>query len=144
MGNEGPYRADESERRIYSSPDIFDALKIVSARVSGPLRLIDYQEHRDEHHPSAWTIVSRVGWSTACDRAGVESPRSRSDKEFTETDCVQAVSTALVERGTLISSSEYEQWSRGREDVPSLRTVKKRTGGWSTALEVAQELTEID
>jgi hypothetical protein len=93
----------------------------------------DYMDERDETHPSGPLIISRMRWSEACERAGVETNGPRDEYDFTREDCVAAVARAISERGQRISSSEYEAWSEGQLTVPSLTTVKNRTGGWQAA-----------
>lgn len=130
MADEDPPARERSSS--YTVSDITDALQTVAQRVDGPVRYHDYMNERDDRHPSGPLIISRMRWSEACERAGVETNGPRDEFDFTREDCVAAVARAIRERGQRISSSEYEAWSEGQTTVPSLTTVKNRTDGWQT------------
>jgi hypothetical protein len=125
--------SNASPQPEFSESDIINAIQSVAERVDGPLRYHDYCNRRDEAHPSGPLIISRIRWSEACNKAAVETNGPRNEPDFTQEDCVAAVSYAIAERGQRISSSEYEAWSEGRRDVPSLTTVKNRLNGWQNA-----------
>jgi hypothetical protein len=121
----------ESDLTQHSADDCIDAIQEVAERISGPLRYVDYREHRDSDHPSGPTIVARIGWIRGCELADVDTT------SFDRDDCVDAVAIAVVEHGSRISSREYSEWARGRRDVPSLTTIKKQEGGWMDVYEDA-------
>lgn len=64
---------DEGSRRTYSDDDIEDALRTVADRVEGVLERRQYDEHRDDDHPSGQTIWNRVGWDAAKRAVGLET-----------------------------------------------------------------------
>jgi hypothetical protein len=125
--------SDSAPHSEFSEPDLISAIQTVADRVEGPLRYHDYEAYRDPDHPSAPLIASRIRWSQACELADVETNGPRDEIDFTREDCVAAVARAISERRQRISSREYELWSEGRPDVPSLTTVKKRLDGWRNA-----------
>lgn len=131
MSQEGSKRGGSEPK--FSESDLLDAIRAVAADVDGPLRYQDYREHRTPEQPSGPLIISRIRWSDACSRAGVETNGPRDEFDFTREDCIVAVKRAISSRGGRISTDEYETWSSGRTDVPSLTTVKKRLGSWREA-----------
>lgn len=133
---------DSSDKPLhpeFSTSDFISAIRVVAERVDGPLRYHDYRNHRDDKHPSGPLIISRIRWSEACEMADVETNGPRDEFDFSPEDCIAAVTRAISQRGHRISSSEYEEWSEGRRDVPSLTTVKKRLSGWQNAHDEAFE-----
>ncbi len=56
----------------------------------------------------------------------------RDDRYWTERRCLAALfDLAAQNGGRLISSTHYQQYAKGREDLPSFATVRNRVGRWS-------------
>ena len=85
--------------------------------------------------PSMSTLENRFGsWSGALRAAGftpARTGRPSYSSRWTEAACLEVARRVAAERGGLPSVREYEALARGRTDLPSAATLKKRFGSWS-------------
>lgn len=84
--------------------------------------------------PAGSTISIYWGWRLTLERAGLVEPRRRKRRvdALPAVACWDALHQVADELGRVPSSIDYDRTSVGRADLPSLKTVQRRLGGWRT------------
>ncbi len=121
----------------WSEEDIFAALR-VAATYEWPLSRGGYQRLVTEGEivgPSAARIEQLFGWATACERAGVESPR-REGRDYqsvwTDDDIWHYAREYIASAGPSAPFYGYDPWRADHAPgAPSSGVLRGRLGGWT-------------
>lgn len=117
-------------QQTYSDEEIFDALRVAAEKSEAPHLVARpaYEVLRREGDPSVETIIIRFQrWKAALEAAGlpVSSRRGNTNRKFTDTEILQAVSTAMLDvLPEELTYARYEEVKR--EGAPSGPLVRKR------------------
>lgn len=130
-------RRGNRRRRIeprYSDEDLVAAVREVGQRYGRAPTSGEYaQAAAGGMLPSVPTIVNRIGWRRALERAGLDAgERVRGyNRRWTEQTCRQALRRLIVESGEVPTSHQYDALAQLDDALPSLGTVRQRFGRWS-------------
>jgi hypothetical protein len=85
------------------------------------------------------TYIKRFGSLVeARRRAGLDpGAHAGPGRTWDEAGCLDAVMRAWADLGCAPTGADYEVWACGRQDAPSLATVRNRWGCWSTVTHAA-------
>lgn len=119
--------------RSYNDSELLSDLARAAAEVGQPLTSTAYdawQRGRDAASPAL--LVRRFGsWNHACERAGVQTNRTRStSRRWSEDDILAVVADYLAEPASTGSFAGYSSWAKERPDAPSGATLRQRYA-WS-------------
>lgn len=122
-----------SDRR-YTDHELVAAVRAVAERLGRVPSAQDYVRlARELALPSAPLIYNRMGWAAAVRAAGLAPRPSRRSytRQWDSSACWTALEGLVDECGHVPSVQEYDRLARGRDDLPSLSTVRNRVGGWA-------------
>lgn len=124
------------DSRCHTDAQLLEAVREVARRDGGAPTGKRYDEiARAQGLPSISTIENRLGgWNAALRAAGFTPARygrTSYTVRWSEDACLEAARRAADELGGIPSLREYELLSRGRDDLPSAATLRKRVGSWS-------------
>lgn len=125
----------------YTDHDMLGALQ--RAARGEALSRVKYDDRKAEHDPSGVTIMLRFGtWSEACAQAKVSCRAGRETykRAFTDEDMLQGLRDAAVSLSVPLENLSvvaYRDWAKNRAGYPSEALIRKRLGGWTTAVTAA-------
>lgn len=105
------------------------------------MRLRERQAARGVDWPSAALIIKRMGWSNACERAGLratERPRGMGLRRFSDEDIERALLRVAKILGRGPSQAEYRRLRQDGE--PKDGVIRNRFGNWTQARLAANDL----
>jgi hypothetical protein len=125
-----------ASNRQYSDQDILEAIRRVANEVGGTPSTNQYRELSSKLNlPSQATILKRMSWREALQRAGLEWDEKRNRRTYTRQWTKESVLEALMKlRDELPSVPTYSQYceiASTRSDLPSGPTVRNRLAKWS-------------
>lgn len=137
-----PMRASSGRGRQFTDKECLDALRAVA----GDSKTLSVKRYQDSHggKPSPMVLIHRFGsWKDACKAAGIEPAEARRDSWVSKWDKPSGLKRWLreffEEYGPTGTSTQYDKWSRGVPERPSLATLRNRLGPWSTLRSLLQE-----
>jgi hypothetical protein len=129
----------ESADPQYSDVDLIDSLQRAAAEHGESLEISEYRTWRegcDDQVPTAETIVGRIGWRAAAEKAGLSTNKPGGGQKYSDSDIIEAIQAAAGDNQRL-TAEEYKRWKAETEgDAPSRATIRKRLG-WASACEMA-------
>jgi hypothetical protein len=121
----------------WSDQEVIDVLK-EAATLEFPLTVKAYSKLLEDGFvkgPSAARISQRFrSWQEGCDLAGVEAgtrTRPLDLSRWTDDDLYAAVINYLQLPQSTGAATDYDSWSSGQDDVPSMQTLRNRLGAWN-------------
>lgn len=137
--------------RTWSDEDIHAAMReVYEATGKGYLSVNAYRRAEIAEplkRPSSAMILQRYEfWNAACEAAGIPAGKPLVNRVYvrrwTADVCVEAVAEFLRTTDGSPSAANYDEWSRGNEDAPSMATVRNRVGRWNEILKLAFQKIE--
>jgi len=129
----------ESADPRYSDIDLIDSIQRAAAEHGEPLEISEYQRWRercDDLVPTAETIMGRIGWRAAAEKAGLSTTKPGGGQKYSDSDIIEAIRAAAGDNQRL-TAEDYQQWRAETDgDAPSRATIRKRLG-WANACEMA-------
>jgi hypothetical protein len=143
-------QAPRNPSKKYSADELVASLREAVDAVPEILTTSSYDAYVAAHptlpdgrpRPSKQAMMLRFGfWREALLRAGLPAnPHSGPEKEFNEAVAVAAVVECWRQTGGPPTAAGYDRWQRDHEGRPSMATVRKLTGSWSSLLLRAWQL----
>lgn len=133
------YPHGEPSNPEYSEEDWKQAIREAVESEGEPLKKKQYEEWRQDHDatkvPTASTISHRIGWTEACESAGV-TPSKRFD--YSTQDLVDEILRIRDNVGDWPTISEYME--NRCDGTPSRHWIYEQSGldGWAEAVELAK------
>ena len=139
-------RRDVKDR--YSDTDLLSAVAEAARQLPSPLTSTAYGAWAqgrlwgERPWPGPQAVALRFGgWRRALVAADLPAnPASGARRTFELQDAIEAVVTAWQEAGRFPSAQRYEQWSMGKDGVPSLATARHLVESWDDLLLAAYPL----
>lgn len=124
-------------QNTYTEKELIESVAQSAQSEGDPLARSDYDRWRDtvdREVAGSHTIAERLGWSNACEEAGVE-PGSPGGREivYSDQDLIEFVALSAMSEGEPLAQADYERWrTTEAREVASIHTITERLG-WRTA-----------
>lgn len=113
----------------FTKEDCIYFLKEAAKEYGKAIRKKEYTKWQKKH-PEAPSMAQITRIFKSYQQAKIEAGLilNKSSLKFTTREIYQALLECAKVKGKLFSESDYESWRNGRKDIPSIETIRKRTG----------------
>lgn len=118
------------KQKRYTKEQCVEALR-KAAEIYGPtISRKEYERwaREQEDVPSSVQISIVFGSYTQAKIEAGLVPNAVIGKTFSNEDIIQALQNCAKVKGKLFSETEYEEWRKGRKDIPHVETIRRRFG----------------